>query len=61
MRYSPYSQEITKIVRSGELGRLVNIVQVEPVGYFHFAHSYMRGNWGREAECAFALLTKCCQ
>ncbi|KAI5894011.1 NAD(P)-binding protein [Schizophyllum commune H4-8] len=60
MRYSPYSQEITKIVRSGELGRLVNIVQVEPVGYFHFAHSYVRGNWGREAECAFALLTKCC-
>ncbi|TRM68237.1 hypothetical protein BD626DRAFT_394252 [Schizophyllum amplum] len=60
MRYSPYSQEITKIVRSGELGRLVNIVQVEPVGYFHFAHSYVRGNWGREAECSFALLTKCC-
>ncbi|KIK65414.1 hypothetical protein GYMLUDRAFT_239950 [Collybiopsis luxurians FD-317 M1] len=60
MRYSPYSQEITKIVKSGTLGQLVNIVQVEPVGYYHFAHSYVRGNWGREKESSFALMTKCC-
>ncbi|CAK5275734.1 unnamed protein product [Mycena citricolor] len=39
MRYSPYSNEITEYIRSGTLGKLVNIVQVEPVGYYHFAHS----------------------
>ncbi|KAJ3741318.1 hypothetical protein DFH05DRAFT_1505599 [Lentinula detonsa] len=60
MRYSPYSQEITKIVQSGTLGQLINIVQVEPVGYYHFAHSYVRGNWGKEKDSSFALLTKCC-
>ncbi|KAJ3840870.1 hypothetical protein F5878DRAFT_611827 [Lentinula raphanica] len=60
MRYSPYSQEITKIVQSGTLGQLINIVQVEPVGYYHFAHSYVRGNWGREKDSSFALMTKCC-
>lgn len=61
MRYSPYSQEITKIVRSGSLGRLINIVQVEPVGHYHFAHSYVRGNWGNEKKSSFSLMTKSCQ
>ncbi|KAF8076234.1 hypothetical protein FPV67DRAFT_1407569 [Lyophyllum atratum] len=60
MRYSPYSQEITEIVRSRALGDLVNVVQVEPVGYYHFAHSYVRGNWSTEAKSSFALMTKCC-
>ncbi|KAJ7499060.1 hypothetical protein FB451DRAFT_1204109 [Mycena latifolia] len=60
MRYSPYSREITEIVRSGTLGKLVNIVQVEPVGYYHFAHSYVRGNWNNVAQSSFSLMTKCC-
>ncbi|KAJ7068132.1 streptomycin biosynthesis protein StrI [Mycena amicta] len=60
MRYSPYSREITEYVQSGTLGKLVNIVQVEPVGYFHFAHSYVRGNWATEKTSSFTLMTKCC-
>jgi len=60
MRYSPYSQEITKIVQSGALGQLINVVQIEPVGYYHFAHSYVRGNWSKEKDSSFALMTKCC-
>ncbi|KAF8165181.1 hypothetical protein B0H34DRAFT_671092 [Crassisporium funariophilum] len=60
MRYSPYSQEITEIVRSGALGELINVVQIEPVGYYHFAHSYVRGNWSREAASSFSLMTKSC-
>lgn len=61
MRYSPYTQELTDIVRSGVLGELINVVQIEPVGYFHFAHSYVRGNWNNEASSSFSLMTKCCQ
>ncbi|KAJ6599208.1 hypothetical protein DFH09DRAFT_1130423 [Mycena vulgaris] len=60
MRYSPYSREITEFVRSGALGKLINIVQVEPVGYYHFAHSYVRGNWATEKNSSFSLMTKCC-
>lgn len=60
MRYSPYSQEISKIVRSGVLGKLINLVQVEPVGHYHFAHSYVRGNWAREKDSSFSLMTKSC-
>ncbi|KAJ7507653.1 hypothetical protein B0H11DRAFT_1967935 [Mycena galericulata] len=60
LRYSPYSREITEYVRSGALGKLVNLVQVEPVGYYHFAHSYVRGNWATEKGSSFSLMTKCC-
>ncbi|KAF8138617.1 hypothetical protein EV363DRAFT_1154683 [Boletus edulis] len=60
LRYSPYTKALTEVVRSGQLGELVNAVHVEPVGYFHFAHSYVRGNWAKEAESSFSLMTKSC-
>jgi hypothetical protein len=61
LRYSPYSKEITQIIRSGILGELINAVQIEPVGYYHFAHSYVRGNWSSEKTSSFSLMTKSCQ
>ena len=61
LRYSPYTRAVTEVVRSGQLGELVNAVHIEPVGYFHFAHSYVRGHWAKEAESSFSLMTKSCQ
>ncbi|KAG6817192.1 hypothetical protein H0H87_011550 [Tephrocybe sp. NHM501043] len=60
MRYSPYSKELSRILHSGALGSLVNVVHVEPVGYYHFAHSFVRGNWNNETTSSFSLLTKSC-
>ncbi|KAF9505820.1 hypothetical protein BS47DRAFT_1353600 [Hydnum rufescens UP504] len=60
LRYSPYNKDIMKIIQSRQLGDIVNIVHVEPVGYFHFAHSYVRGNWSTEKESSFSLMTKSC-
>ncbi|KAG6890882.1 hypothetical protein C0995_000839 [Termitomyces sp. Mi166 len=60
MRYSPYSKELGRILHSGTLGELVNVVHVEPVGYYHFAHSFVRGNWSNESKSSFSLLTKSC-
>ncbi|KAJ7638671.1 hypothetical protein FB45DRAFT_903507 [Roridomyces roridus] len=60
LRYSPYSRQITQYIQSGSLGKLVNIVQVEPVGYWHFAHSYVRGSWSQEKNSSFSLMTKSC-
>jgi hypothetical protein len=61
LRYSQYSRAITDVVRSGQLGQLVNAQHIEPVGHWHFAHSYVRGNWSKEAESSFSLMTKSCQ
>ena len=61
LRYSPYSRAITDVVRSGQLGQLINVQHLEPVGHWHFAHSYVRGNWSKEAESSFSLMTKSCQ
>jgi predicted dehydrogenase len=61
LRYSPYSRAVTQVVRSGKLGQLVNAQHFEPVGHWHFAHAYVRGNWSKESESSFSLMTKSCQ
>jgi len=60
MRYTPYSRRIKKIVSSGLIGEVVSMQHLEPVGWFHQAHSYVRGNWRRVDETAPMLLTKSC-
>ncbi|KAG8949922.1 hypothetical protein FRC04_008225 [Tulasnella sp. 424] len=60
LRYSPYNHRLVETIRSGELGQLINVVQIEPVGHQHFAHSYVRGNWAKEADSSFSLMTKSC-
>ncbi|KAG0699330.1 hypothetical protein DFH29DRAFT_855004 [Suillus ampliporus] len=60
LRYSSYSKAITEVIRSGQLGDLINVIHIVPVGYFNFAHSYVRGNWRKESECCFSLMTKSC-
>jgi hypothetical protein len=56
--YSPYAASITELIQSERLGRLLHIAHLEPIGYFHFAHSYVRGNWQSERTSAPLILTK---
>jgi len=60
LRYSPTNLKIKQLIVSGACGDIVNIQHHEPVGYYHFAHSFVRGNWRREDESAPALLAKSC-
>lgn len=60
LRYTKYSAMVRDIIRSGEIGKIVSIQHLEPVGYWHQAHSYVRGKWRNEKESSSMLLAKCC-
>jgi len=60
LRYTPTNKKIKELIQTGIIGDLVNIQHLEPIGFFHFAHSYVRGNWRRQNESTFSLMAKCC-
>jgi len=60
MRYTNYTQQLKEWVTSGLIGEIVSIQHLEPVGYWHYAHSFVRGNWRNETESSFMLLAKSC-
>lgn len=60
LRYSNYYGKIKEIIASGQIGDIVTINHTENVGYFHFAHSFVRGNWRDEFTSTPSILAKCC-
>lgn len=60
LRYGPFFSTIKRLLTEGEIGELVNIQHTENIGYWHFAHSYVRGNWRREDESSSMILAKAC-
>lgn len=60
LRYALSYLKIKEIIDSGKLGKIVSINWTEPVGYWHQAHSYVRGNWRNTNHAAPMLLAKCC-
>lgn len=60
LRYSYFANEIKKLLDSGALGKVVHISQTERIGYFHFAHSFVRGSWSNSKKSSPIILSKCC-
>ncbi|GAA2800721.1 Gfo/Idh/MocA family oxidoreductase [Kitasatospora paracochleata] len=60
MRYTPYTVKLKQLLREGAIGDIVSLQHLEPIGNYHFAHSYVRGNWRREDESSPLLLSKSC-
>ena len=60
MRYTDFTQQLKALLDREVIGTVWSIQHLEPVGYWHQAHSYVRGNWRREDESAPMLLAKSC-
>ncbi len=60
LRFTDFFTKVNEIVKSGRLGKVVNISHSENVSYYHMAHSYVRGNWRNTEIAAPMILAKCC-
>ena len=60
LRYSPHNLLLYRLLKVDRaIGDVLSIEHTEPVGYWHFAHSYVRGSWRHEVGGVGTLLTKC--
>lgn len=60
LRYSPFFRQIKKLLDEGAIGQLIDIQHIESVGYWHMAHSFVRGNWRNKELSSPMILQKCC-
>ena len=58
LRYTPFFKKIKESLE--RVGSVVGINLVENVGYYHFAHSFVRGNWRNFNTSAPSILAKSC-
>jgi len=60
LRYTPFYSAVKRYIDSGKLGEVVSIHASESVGYYHQAHSFVRGPWRNKAQSSPMILAKCC-
>jgi len=60
LRFSPFFSRIHNLISSGSIGKIVNISLRENIASFHYAHSFVRGNWHNRDESSPMILAKSC-
>ena len=60
LRYTPFFSKLKELIDSGIIGDVVDIQHNENIGNFHFAHSFVRGNWRNSDETSPLILQKSC-
>lgn len=60
LRYTKFFEIIKNSIDSGKLGDIRTIQSIENVGYYHQAHSFVRGNWRNSIETSPMILAKSC-
>lgn len=60
MRYTKFFRKLKDLLDGGAIGEIVHITHTENVAYWHYAHSYVRGNWHRSEDSSPMILAKCC-
>lgn len=60
LRYTPFYTKLKEVIDSGIIGEVMSVQASERVGYYHQAHSFVRGNWSNSDETSPMILQKCC-
>lgn len=60
LRYTYFYNKVKEIVDSGVLGKIIAIEMQENVGYWHQAHSFVRGDWRDSTTSTPMIFAKCC-
>lgn len=60
LRYSAYFRALKRMIDQGAIGEPVTMRHLEPVNFWHFAHSFVRGPWRRADLASPFVLAKCC-
>jgi predicted dehydrogenase len=50
LRYSPSGRALADTIRQGLIGQVTGITHFQPIGWWHFAHSFVRGSWRSQAD-----------
>jgi predicted dehydrogenase len=60
LRYAPYFIKLRELIQSEAIGKTISMQHLEPIGYEHMAHSYVRGNWHNSKKTTPIILAKSC-
>ena len=60
LRYAPFMVRLKQVLDCGTIGDIISVQWIESVGYWHQAHSFVRGNWNNDASSSPMILAKCC-
>lgn len=60
LRFTRFFGAVKDITDSGRIGQIISVMHNENVGYYHYAHSYVRGNWRNSNTSSPMILAKSC-
>ncbi|MGF6989185.1 putative dehydrogenase [Lachnospiraceae bacterium PM6-15] len=60
LRYTPFFKKLKDLLDAGTIGEVVSVMAIENVGWYHQAHSFVRGNWNNSETTSPMILQKCC-
>lgn len=60
LRYTQFYGMVKSLLEQGKIGRIESLEAAENVAYWHYAHSYVRGNWRRCELASPMIMAKSC-
>lgn len=60
LRYTPFIMKIKELLDEGVIGKVMTMQLNENEGFWHHAHSYVRGPWANSEESSPLVVAKSC-